>query len=288
MKINIDANIAVDKHPFKSTGTTKSKVSNPSPMGACAPLGALDISGSVMDNNAYAGQGKTAEDVMQEAGAEDIVARRNYMAVMSNTMSKEDFAKLLKDGTHPGNTEIETVVTIIDHIKAALVKGGKEVHGYTDNIDAEKFAEITGCKVMGQKLASQFREKGLPLTEDNLKSTALAWEKAVEITTLSEGAMKYLVENQLPPTIENLYLAKYSGGNDAGKQGRGYFNIQPHYFAKKADSYDWNKLGPQIEKVIRAAVEEGVNARLKTSPPKSAAQSAEETKNQFFAAFGIR
>ena len=220
----------------------------------------LDISGNVMDNNAYAGHGKTAEDVMLEAGSQDIVARRNYMAVMSNTMSKEDFAKLQRDGIHPGNTEIGTVVTIIDHIKAALIKGGKEVHGYTDNMDAETFAAITGDKVMAEKLLKQFQEKGLPSSEENWASAGKAWEKARDITELSEGAVKYMVENNLSPTIENLYLAKYSGGNDAGKQGRGYFaqNLgsadgQAAYFAKKADRFDWDKLNPQIEKAVRDA-----------------------------------
>ena len=37
---------------------------------------ALDISGTVMDNNAYAGHGRTVEEVMQAAGQEDITARR--------------------------------------------------------------------------------------------------------------------------------------------------------------------------------------------------------------------
>ncbi|NTV79766.1 MAG: hypothetical protein HGA25_11710, partial [Clostridiales bacterium] len=55
---------------------------------------ALDISGKVMDNSAYKGQGKTAEEVMQEVGQQDVACQRNYMAVMSNTMSDEDFSKL--------------------------------------------------------------------------------------------------------------------------------------------------------------------------------------------------
>lgn len=54
---------------------------------------ALDISGTVTDNSAYAGHGRTAEEVMQKAGMDDITARRNYMAVMSNSVSDEDFAE---------------------------------------------------------------------------------------------------------------------------------------------------------------------------------------------------
>lgn len=219
----------------------------------------LGISSNVMDNNAYAGHGKTVEDVMLEAGSKDVITRRNYMAVMSNTMSKEDFAKLQKDGIHPANTKIETVVTIIDHIKVALIKGGTEVPGYTDTLSAEKFTAITGDKVMAGKLSAKFRDLGLPATDENIGSAQKAWEKAHEISLLSEGQLKYMVENHLPPTIENLYLAKYSGGNGAGKQGQGYFAQDAHdavktvYFAKKADSFNWDNLKPQIEKVVHEA-----------------------------------
>ena len=66
---------------------------------------ALDISGTVMDNKAYEGQGKTIEEVMQNAGLIDVTTQKNYMAVMSNTMSDEDFARLQKEGYHPGNTD---------------------------------------------------------------------------------------------------------------------------------------------------------------------------------------
>ena len=38
---------------------------------------ALDISGTVTDNSAYAGHGKTAEEVMRMAGQEDMQARRD-------------------------------------------------------------------------------------------------------------------------------------------------------------------------------------------------------------------
>ena len=123
---------------------------------------ALDISGTVMDNSAYAGHGRTAEEIMLEAGQEDITARRNYMAVMSNCMSDEDFAKLQKDGFHPGSTDIETVVTILDHIKTALLKGGQEIIGYTDTLSDDVLKEITGSQAFADELKEQFAKRDIP------------------------------------------------------------------------------------------------------------------------------
>ena len=45
----------------------------------------LDISGSVMDNSAYAEHGKSIDEVIAAAEQEDVKAKRDYMAIMSNS-----------------------------------------------------------------------------------------------------------------------------------------------------------------------------------------------------------
>ncbi|MGN0377100.1 MAG: DUF6240 domain-containing protein [Suilimivivens sp.] len=216
---------------------------------------ALDISGTVMDNSAYAGHGRTAEEVMQEAGSQDITARRNYMAVMSNSMSDEDFAKLQEDGFHPGSTDIETVVTIVDQIKAALLKGGTEVVGYTDTLGQEELESITGSKAFARELQKKFAQYDLPLTEENIEAVTDAFRTMEEIPELSEGSLKYMIENDKEPTVDNLYLARFAGAKDSSRQGQGYYaaGTVAGYYAKKPEQIDYEQLMPQIEKVIEEA-----------------------------------
>lgn len=216
---------------------------------------ALDISGTVMDNSAYAGHGRTAEEVMQEAGQQDLTARRNYMAVMSNSMSDEDFAKLQKEGFHPGSEDIETVVTIVDHIKAALMKGGTHVAGYTDTIESDKLADITGSQAFANELEKQFATYDIPLTEENVSAVKEAWNTLEGMGGLTEGGQKYMIENELPPTVENLYTASYSATADASRQGKGYYAAGgvAGYYAKKPENINYQQLMPQIEKVIQEA-----------------------------------
>jgi len=209
----------------------------------------LDISGMVMDN-AYGVQGRTAKDVMQEASNIDVTNQKNYATVMSNSMSAKDFAKMQEEGLNPNDMEIEEVVTIVDRIKAELAKSGVNVVGYTDDIDAATLTEITGSEVMANAIMDEFGAKDLPVTEENAKDTAVAYQKAMELTALTEGELKYLVLNQLQPTIDQLYLAKFSGSMNADKQGKGYFTDTAGYFSKKPENIDWNQLQPQMEKVI--------------------------------------
>ncbi len=215
---------------------------------------ALDISGKVTDNNAYGGHGKTAEEVMQDAAAIDVATQTDFMTVMSNTMSGEDFSRLQQEGYHPGDMEIEEVVTIVDTIKAALVKGGTEVAGYTDDLDTDTLAQITGSEAFAQELARQFAAHDIPFTEENARAAKEAFERAVQTGKPDEGAVKYMVENRMEPTIDNLYLAGHSAATDSSRQSHGYYEADnTGYYAKKAEDYHWEQLRPQIERVLEEA-----------------------------------
>ena len=217
---------------------------------------ALDISGIVTDNTAYGGQGKTAEDVMQEAGqAKDTLAlQKDYMAVMSNSVSEEDLARIQKEGFHPGSEDIETVVTIVDKIKASLAEAGVNIIGYTDDLDVETLAKAVGSKGLAHAIVDAFAQKDIPLTEANITDTVQAYQKADTITSFNDGAIKYMVQNHLSPTIENAYKAQFSDTTSGDRQGRGYYaDDAKGYYAKKADNFNWEQLRPQMEKIIEEA-----------------------------------
>ena len=250
MKITFDHNNTnqnVDKVATTTYRDTRTEKTNH------AGAFALDISGTVMDNTAYKGQGKTTEDVMQEAGQVDVAAQRDYMTVMSNTMSTEDFNQMVEDGYQIGDMDVEEVVTIVDTIKAELMKGGTQVIGYTDQIDMETLKEITGSEAFAKELSEQFAKHDIPLTEENVREAKKAYDKAAELQEMTEGATKYMVENYREPTINNLYLADYSSTMDGDRQGRGYYADGPGYYAKKAEEYNWQQLRPQMEKVLEEA-----------------------------------
>ncbi|MCX4340353.1 MAG: DUF6240 domain-containing protein [Lachnospiraceae bacterium] len=255
MKITFDHNTGnqnVDRATtsYRDTRTAESELRKSSRTGDYA----LDISGKVMDNNAYGGHGKTAEEVMQDAAAIDVATQTDFMTVMSNTMSKEDFSRLQQEGYHPGDMEIEEVVTIVDTIKAALVKGGTQVTGYTDDLDADTLAQITGSEAFAQELSRQFAAHDIPLTEENVRAAKEAFERAVQTEAPNEGIVKYMVENRMEPTIDNLYLAGHSAATDSNRQSHGYYQADnTGYYAKKAEDYNWEQLRPQIERVLEDA-----------------------------------
>ena len=250
MKITFDNNNTnqnVDKVMTTAHRDTRTERTNQ------AGVYALDISGTVMDNTAYKGHGKTAEEVMQDAEQTDVATQRDYMTVMSNTMSEEDYNRMMEDGYDIRDMDVEEVVTIVDKIKSELIKGGTQVIGYTDQIDAETLREITGSEAFARELEKQFARHDVPLTEENVRNAKKAYDKAAELKEMTEGAVKYMVENQMEPTIDNLYRAGYSSTADGDRQGRGYYADGAGYYAKKAEEYNWQQLQPQMERVLEEA-----------------------------------
>ena len=138
-------------------------------------------------------------------------------------MSDAYFAKLQEEGYHPGSTEIETVVTIVDEIKAALVRGGSNIAGYTDDLDMEKLEEITGSVVLAEEIVKQLGKYDIPPTEENVEGVMNAYDTIKQLKPLNDGAIKYMIRNHMEPTVDNIYRAQYSSSSDANKQGRGYF-----------------------------------------------------------------
>lgn len=215
---------------------------------------ALDISGTVKDNTAYGVHGRTAEEVMQSADNLDVGLLRDYMTVMSNFMSTEDFAQLQKEGYTPSDTDVKMAVTIVDKIKSELLKAGIQISGYTDDLDRAVLQELTGSETMANALVQQFHKNDIPVTKENVENAAGTIDKAKQIDALSEGEIKYLVSNGMEPTIDHLYRAHFSGSKDAGRQGRGYYaDEMPGYYAKKAEDFNWEQLQGRMEEVIEEA-----------------------------------
>lgn len=211
----------------------------------------LDIADNkVMDDNAYQGHGLTAEDIMSKAGNTNVQAQKDFMIVMSNSVSGEDMEKMQEEGFQPGSTDVETYVSIVDRIKVTLAKAGVEITGYNDDLNTETVEQITGSRIDANELINKMQQADIPVTEDNVEALAEAIAQASQIGTLGEDAVKYMLLNHKLPTVDNLYVAQFSSATTM-RQAQGYYSDYGQgYYARKADTIDWDKLQSGIDSVI--------------------------------------
>ena len=213
----------------------------------------VDLGSSLFNDNAYGEGLKTTGDIRTEAQNTESSIRHNYMSVMANTLSPEDFAKGAEEGFDFSETNSEETVTILDKIKASLLQSGKEIVGFTDDLSASQLEKITGSKALSENIASSFYKNDIPITKKNVSEVMDTMERMSEVTELDEQALKYMTLNELEPTMENIYMARHAT-NGLSISGRGFIPLETGgYLAQKADTINWDSIKDQAEKIVEEA-----------------------------------
>ncbi|MBO4458642.1 MAG: hypothetical protein J5802_13065 [Butyrivibrio sp.] len=214
---------------------------------------AVNLGASLFSNDVYASHARGADEISEMAKNTDVQTQHNYMALLSNTMSEEDYAKALQDGFDVKNLNSSETVTILDKIKGVLLESGVEIVGYNDDMSVEKLTKITGSRSLAETIHKEFSQNDIPMTAENVRGAKSAYEEASQIEEPSDGAVKYMVLNNMKPTISNIYRAAHST-NGQNLSGRGFYAQEAGgYYAQKADNINWDSLAPQIDKVLEEA-----------------------------------
>lgn len=177
-----------------------------------------------------------AEEIEQDSVL-DASDRKEQMAVLAGTTTPEDYARMQEEGFSLDETVSNTIVTEVDKIKAQLAKAGVDISYFGDDLDLEDLEAIVGSAELAMQLLQAFKEADLPCTEENIREAADALKLAGTLQQPGDDAIRYLVENSMKPTIENLYKAEYSGNYQTGIN----------------EAIDINPFMAQLEQVIREA-----------------------------------
>lgn len=209
-------------------------------------------------------RGKSLLELQQETSDMDVGVMRDYMTVMSHTLSDADYAKLQEEGFDFGSMDPEEAVTIVDKIKAELARAGKHIVGYTDSMDVGKLAAALGSEGLAKTVLEKFQEADVPLTRDNLSALSQAWTMSSELQPMEDGTRSYLIDNEMQAEIWNLYLAQSSGAGRGNSAPRFYAEDVHGYYTQSAGRERSGELAEQIDRVIKASGRE-VNAQTRSS-----------------------
>ncbi len=184
-----------------------------------------------MVEDRYSHEKKSIQDIQNRAGGMDAQVSQDYRILMSNTLSNEDYARLEQEGFPISTMEPETVVTIVDKIKAEHVRSGQHIAGYTDDLEGEVLTEAVGSESLARALVQSFVEEDIPVTEENIEQVMQAWEITQKLEQPTQGTYYYMLDNGLAPEIIDFYLAQNSGADQRGEIGKA------RYYAEEVKGY---------------------------------------------------
>lgn len=218
---------------------------------AKASLKSLDISDRDKDISTFGiGELSSFDDVKSKISVKDVTVEGNARAVMSNCMSGEDFAKLCEEGVSPSNMSVEETVTVVDKIKMTLAESGTVIEGYNDDLTSAEIEKITGNKLNAKAIENALKDNYLPVNSENVEAINDVMETAEKIDSIPDSTKKYIIDNEVPLTVDNLYMSRHSSSVYENKNVANFYKDQNGYVSRNAVEHDFDELMPQIEKAI--------------------------------------
>lgn len=224
----------------------------------------LNISAARIDQNAfaisksepsaYSVEGlKSFDEIKAKASMKNVSLENNAFAVMATSMSADDVAKMADDGFSPSEMTDKEIVTVLDKIKATLVKSGVDIKGFTDDLSKEQIEQIAGSSAYANAIEAALKETAIPAIKENVTEITEALNMSEALTTPSDDAKKYMINNDLEPTVNNFYIANHSSNSDSSANRAQYYMDDTGYVGKNPTDSDIESLSPQIEKSISDA-----------------------------------
>lgn len=168
-------------------------------------------------NGKYGGERSSAEKDAEQAVSEELksAAVMECIDTIKNLVTPEDYSQLEAWGLIPDEDNPEAFVSVYERIQIELA-------AFCDDYD------ISSLNISSEKMKSVLGSEGMANAAAMTKDISEAGEK------LSDDAKKYILENELEPTLENVYKAVHSGTAMSAESS--------------ISEEDWQQLKNQVEK----------------------------------------
>lgn len=169
------------------------------------------------------GKGKSSVPRVTDDAEAQVQNMRDQLTVMSHTMSEKDFAKAAEEGYDLSEMDPREAVTILDKIKAELIRAGEHIAGYTDDMDMATLAAAVGSDALAAALAESFAAKDIPPEKENVEEAVWALDIAGKLEAPTESSLYYMASNEKNATLMDFYMASASGAKREMEQSSEYF-----------------------------------------------------------------
>lgn len=191
------------------------------------------------------------ETLAENEFASQLATIKQQLDTMINEMSGDDYMTMHADGISITSSDMERLVTVVERIKIRLAAYCEDYHP-VGGIDTKDLEEVLGSAGMAAAVSRKMEHYDLPVTDENVSEISEAMQRNQSITEITREQAAYLAENNLEPTIENVYRAQHSGVTVTEA-------VQP------LSKTDWKQLQGQVEQVILNSGAEVTEDNLETA-----------------------
>ncbi|SFB09418.1 hypothetical protein SAMN05216249_10915 [Acetitomaculum ruminis DSM 5522] len=173
----------------------------------------------------------------EELSKEDIALVKKQLEYITKNMTGNDAKIIQGEGFNLEDTDVEGIITVVEKIKIALAKG-KDFQMFGSEVSATDIEGAVGNTSLASSLSDKLSTMDIPVNDINIYESKQALETAGDLMTPGEGSIKYILENDLEPTINNLYVAEHSGSSEENTK----------HLSKK----EWQQLEEQVVGILKS------------------------------------
>ena len=133
-------------------------------------------------------------------------------------LTDEDYSELRNEGFSIEDFKSERLSKAIERIKAnraakkeSIDEQSKELKATTEENKKRAAAAVSAKYASYQAIIDKLYATDMPITDANIAAVAGAIELSGAVSGMTDNSFAYLIKNELPPTIKNVYTSVYSG-----------------------------------------------------------------------------
>lgn len=152
---------------------------------------------------------------------------KNSLKDILNRMTTQDYMKLSEAGFEVEDLTIESLSLAVDLIKDFNEKG---------QVSEKPSSQRDKNPLTESEIKSRMDSENLPVTDESIDRISNALSLSEDIPLMNRKDILYLLNNELSPTIENIYKARYSSQNLES--------------SNKLSEEEWKELTPQVSEFL--------------------------------------
>ena len=173
----------------------------------------------------------------------------NHAEFLLSNVTIADQMQMDEEGYDLENEDSKTIVTVVEKIKIAMMQGGEVSPEDLAGLSIEEVERMTGNRGVAQSLLSQMQDCDLPVTNEFLADANKALDRMEQLQPIGKETAGYLVDNQLDPSIDQVYKAEYAVKINSNSQGTVTPANQEQLEQLVVKAYDQYKIEPTTDHV---------------------------------------
>lgn len=197
--------------------------------------GAKHINESAVVFESEAGRKADYKEKNADSATEDKTPLKMSMDAiekLADVVTPENYDAMEELGLVADEDDPQAFVSVNDRINIELATYCDDYVMYGD-ISMAKLESMFGSSALAENVASLLKKNGVPITQNNADEVLSTLDKASSIGTLNDGNISYMLKNELPLSVDNVYTSIHSGAESMPAD------------TNMSDD-EWNELEPQV------------------------------------------